>query len=147
MSGEVREQTDLATWLLEQIAEDERRARAAQAATAHRDEPGGYAVWRTSVDGAIYGENVALMSGTFDYLDDAIGEHVVSWAPGRVLAECDAKRRIIAECKYWYDKVNRGEDYPALADRFEVSFGILCLLALPYKDREGYLPEWSPDGR
>lgn len=55
----------------------------------------------------------------------------------RLQAECDTKRRIIAECKYWYDKVNRQEDYPALADRFEVAFGILRLLGLPYQDRPG----------
>jgi hypothetical protein len=124
VSGEVREQTDLATWLLACVAEDEKVARDGEAA-------------RPLPQVMLWGEEGGEYTRVFGY------RH----GPARVLAECDTKRRIIAECKYWYDKANRGEDYPALADRFEVAFGILRLLALPYRDRPGYVEDWSPDGR
>jgi hypothetical protein len=124
--GEVGVQTDLVAFLLACIEEDERRAyEYAQGTTTKRVMTRGH-VEETPMPGP-WQEPV--------------------WPPARVLVECDTKRRILAECKYWYDKVERGEDYPALADRFEVAMSVLRLLALPYRDRPGYRAEWSPDGR
>lgn len=72
------------------------------------------------------------------------GDYAQRFDADRMLAEVDAKRRIIDECAYWHDKVEAGEHYPALADRFEVALSVLRLLALPYAEREGYRPEWRP---
>jgi hypothetical protein len=72
--------------------------------------------------------------------------HVVRWNPARVLAEVEAKRRILDE-HYPVDTGDRiscascgeihccPEPWPCLT---------ACLLALPYADRPGYRPEWKP---
>jgi hypothetical protein len=143
-------QTDLATWLLEQVAEDERRAKAAQARTAHRDEPDGYASWRVSDGGmGVYGEHVCLMVGPYDYLHDELGEHVVTWAPGRVLVECDTKRRII-ELHQPKTVTGTANGKPVAESRCASCADLypcqtLRLLALPYADRPGYRDEWDPE--
>jgi hypothetical protein len=56
----------------------------------------------------------------------------------RVLAECEAKRRIIAEC--------RGLSSGVLADDLVALLGdvVLAQLAAPYADRPGYREEWKP---
>jgi hypothetical protein len=78
-----------------------------------------------------------------------IAPHIARHDPARVLADVAAKRRILAECAYWYDKVNASatEKYPQpdLGARFEVAMPILLLLALPYRDHLDYRPEWAPD--
>lgn len=60
-------------------------------------------------------------------------EHVRRHDPARVLAECEAKRRIVAR----HDRDD------------STSFGQPCqtlrLLALPYADHSDYRPEWHPD--
>jgi hypothetical protein len=55
-------------------------------------------------------------------------------SPERVLAECEAKRRIVATCTgYEWESTNaRGYDE------------VLELLALPYADHPDYREEWKP---
>ncbi|WP_346536961.1 DUF6221 family protein [Micromonospora sp. DPT] len=58
----------------------------------------------------------------------------------RVLAEVDAKRRIIDKYELWSDEKfpdSNGGYASALAD-------VLSMLALPYADRPGYRDEWKP---
>jgi hypothetical protein len=139
---------DLAGWLLEQIAQDEQDAERWSGVWPRpgvRDNgsvwlhirPGGNAVvthYRHPAEG--YDDMAKLRAWS-----EPDGQ---GWHRERVLAECDAKRRMVAEAKYWYDKVNKRENYPALSDRFDVAFGMLRFLALPYADRPGYRPEWKP---
>lgn len=99
---------DLASWLLEQIADDERMA-------LRMDE--------SSMHGVEAGDEAAFMH----FLDT---DHI--------RAECDAKRRIIAEL---YDAEL---DAPALDIRKPVADHLLRLLALPYADRPGYDESWRP---
>jgi hypothetical protein len=58
----------------------------------------------------------------------------------RVLAECEAKRRIVEECERHIPTEPGGCDYgdlsPDLAER------VLSLLALPYADHPDYREEW-----
>ncbi len=72
--------------------------------------------------------------------------HIVRHDPARVLAECDAKRRIVehlaetaAKCPPddWPDE--GGMELAPLADQ---SRYLLRLLALPYADHPDYQPEW-----
>ena len=70
-------------------------------------------------------------------------DHIVRWDPARVLAEVDAKRRILdlhhAEdgcCYTCSDK--RGDS----AERAPCP--TVCLLALPMAGRDGYREEWRP---
>jgi hypothetical protein len=60
-------------------------------------------------------------------------EHIARHDPARVLAEVDAKRRIIVECESLIDD-------PAVR-AMETA---LCLLALPYADHPDYDQTWKP---
>lgn len=76
--------------------------------------------------------------------------HLICFAPGvicncaypaRVLAECEAKRRIVSHC----DLLIRGPEF----GHFTESDGdsgrtILRALALPYADHPDYREEWRP---
>jgi hypothetical protein len=65
--------------------------------------------------------------------------HVATWAPQRVLADCEARRRILTGCvdldavldDYGVPAPFRGED-------------VLRWLALPYAAHEDYRLEWRP---
>jgi hypothetical protein len=138
--------SDLAEFLLARIAEDERAARAAQerGSTAYR--------------------SATLRDRGFILADST---HIPRWSPARVLAECEAKRRIVedalADVKAarrrpgWTmpdDEVDkkgrayrtgfenaRAKQLPDVLDRTE---RLLRLLALPYADHPDYRHEWRP---
>ena len=63
------------------------------------------------------------------------GDHIARWDPARVLAECEAKRRIIELCGGW---VPDRDVSPLAADY------ILGLLAVPYAGHPDYDEEWRP---
>jgi hypothetical protein len=83
-------------------------------------------------------------------IDDETAEHIARWDPARVLAEVDAKRRILDEVvedatgldmSVDLDRRTRPRDEvtePYLGDV------LVRLLALPYADRPGYREEWRP---
>ncbi len=149
----------LAAWLLEQIAEDERRAEAAA--------PGGWEYCEDDVDGEIISDDEPHYSVAFvrggnprrgvEGMDgqNGTGRHVETWQPKRVLAECDAKRRIIEhhlpdsesgsppECSTCFDPETL-HDWPEYLVQEPHPCPTLRLLALPYADREGYREEWKP---
>lgn len=107
---------DLAEWLLKQIAEDERQI---DARIEH--ERAGLA--RDGVD--VTREELVL---------DGRGDFYASPTFAHMLAECEAKRRIIARCEWELVRVGQrgfAED-------------TLRLLALPYADRPGYDESWRP---
>ncbi|MBX6358139.1 MAG: hypothetical protein IRZ05_20110 [Micromonosporaceae bacterium] len=67
-------------------------------------------------------------------VETVCGMHIARHDPARVLADVDAKRRIIEA---------------ALGEQDHGDFGwawtqVLALLALPYADRPGYQDEWRP---
>ena len=100
---------DLATWLRACLDDDERVARAAER----------------------FWHGVRVESATM-----AEEDHVRRWDPARVLAEIDAKRRILD----WVDEVSISR---AVTWSFDPSRP-LRLLALPYADRDGYQQSWRP---
>jgi hypothetical protein len=146
---------DLIAWLRAQLDDDERVAAAAHvgpwraeraAESVYADEssvvlmPGPLDGWATYV--------VPPQVEGRDGIDPADAEHIACWDPTRVLAEVDAKRRIIDEhgsysgygthcdtCRHPTDDVAAGEPWPCPT---------LRLLALPYADRPGYRNEWRP---
>jgi phytoene/squalene synthetase len=59
-------------------------------------------------------------------------QHIARHDPARVLAECDAKRRIVAEADAGHGGYPDG-----------VYFAVRAL-ALPYADHPDYRPEWRP---
>ncbi|GIG27172.1 DUF6221 family protein [Cellulomonas denverensis] len=104
--------SDLTEFLLARIAEDEYEAHQALGLLGIESE------WHTV--GALRGRG----------LTRADAEHVHRWSSRRVLAECGAKRRIVATITE-HERI--GYDYAG---------PILELLALPYADHPDYREEW-----
>jgi hypothetical protein len=87
---------DLATWLLEQVADDEQVARAASLGPwSLNSETFAEAIHAADDTAVVAGGRWGGEGSVFDSIDDA--RHIVRWDPAHVLAECDAKRRILAE--------------------------------------------------
>ncbi|MEV7288111.1 DUF6221 family protein [Streptomyces sp. NPDC093252] len=63
-------------------------------------------------------------------VDAAVGAHIVRHDPARVLAETDAKRRVLA--------------WALTAPPSPSTDHVLRLLALPYADQPGYRAQWRP---
>lgn len=116
--------SDLVTWLLEQIGEDDRQARFV---ASQWDEP------RAS-------HETGSTLGWDDEYD------LLTINPERVLAECAAKRRIIENAERAELHYRSRGDAAAInmAGIVETYRSILRLLALPYTDRPGYRDEWRP---
>jgi hypothetical protein len=112
---------DLVTWLRAQLDEDERVTRQVIA------EPGGFYIEAET-------EDVNVMT---------VGAYVYRWTPKRILAEVDAKRRILDE-----HRLVAADDVPGLVqcglDGETMPCDHVRLLALPYADRPGYDESWRP---
>lgn len=135
---------DLVRWLVAQLDEDERIARAAT--------DGPWTPWRGQ---ALHGLgdliHPVLMPGqkpgskavivTASWLD---AEHIAEWDPARVLREIDAKRRIIERYERAMDNKRAHPDDLASAGALLALHGAVKLLALPYSDRPGYQEGWAP---
>jgi hypothetical protein len=79
-------------------------------------------------------------------------DHDVSgwWEADRVLAECEAKRRIIAEWRHMgdvadaeYDSEYMEEGWQFDAKAEALDYAMRCL-ALPYADHPDFREEWRP---
>jgi hypothetical protein len=149
------DEPDLATWLLAAIAEDERIARDAASPSPWMVDD------QQRDDRAIYG---AARGATVAY--DPSGDedskrhfaHIARWDPARVLAECDAKRRIVEAHRSVRRTCLGDESNPAAwrdlcptcgsGEPYEYPVFSPCdtlkLLALVYVDRPGYRSEWKP---
>jgi hypothetical protein len=151
---------DLSTWLLEQIAEDERIALEVLDGGGLVD-PQSYG-WQA--DSAGFGDpdyGALIMCMKF----------AARWRPRAVLAECAAKRAIIEWHKNWPVLVETPPNFEPTAlddpqsmtlritkqiawltqQQYRERFGdepptapMLRLLALPYADRPGYQESWRP---
>jgi hypothetical protein len=78
-------------------------------------------------------EQFTVPVGQPPWLGEAL-KHVARWDPARVLAECEAKRRVVDE----YRAVPEGMQQPYRAG---LSRALRCL-ALPYAGHEDFRPEW-----
>lgn len=124
---------ELVGWLLVQLDDDERKA---------RDAPGAGGCWRLDSKSKVLtvdGDEDAFAGHGYTL---GAAEHIARWDPARVLAEVDAKRRIIAACEQAIKSQGiYGEDgQEQLAD------DVLRQIAVPYADRSGYRQEWRPAG-
>jgi len=119
--------SDLAAWLLECIAEDERVARIA----------GRYVMEWGATEFEVGGGPYRAVCESSDYGSDPL-EHIARHDPARVLAECASKRRLV-ELHAGVDPCD-GHDPITLASE---PCDTLRLLALPYRDRPGWRDEWT----
>ncbi|MER5600544.1 DUF6221 family protein [Streptomyces sp. NPDC002265] len=136
---------ELVQWLVEQLDEDERIAKAAAEDVGVPEWTGsdesGHA-WRYQ-HGGVWGDHDGLCSDAPEVVATnykTLQRHIASHDPARVLQEIDAKRRIIAEHdingRQLGDHMDcQSYDFPCLT---------LRLLALPYADRPSYRDEWRP---
>lgn len=143
--------SELADWLLEQIAEDERVARLAALSVGWRGfgdervESGKswiasyHEVKRIRSDDAPPSDRTVADCGSL-MLDRA--KHIAAFDPARVLAECESKRRIIAEHGANKYRVDPCDAHDARLET--IPCATLRLLALPYADRQGFREEWRP---
>lgn len=87
--------TGLVEWLRAQVTEDEDAARAA--ARYVSDSRGDGMRWTAGEESVLEeGTGSSVAVGPWGCLGDA-GPHIAAWDPSRVLAECAAKRAILAE--------------------------------------------------
>jgi hypothetical protein len=123
--------SDLAGFLLARIAEDEQAARASLAWASETPDQ------RWSADDG------ALLDGRSDtmasYVGDDVAPHIARWDPARVLAECDAKRRVVEDNWAEWEGVYGAPNY--CSSKIDEIFR---LLALPYADHPDYQQEWKP---
>jgi hypothetical protein len=144
---------DLIPWLRAQLDEDERVARAATAARWWHNpgkawlDPAAFEAFDLSKGEEFVGYGESPLSGCVAATGPAShaqsmadAEHIALHDPARVLAEVDAKRRILALHDEQHDCDGDPRSY---ADPYE-GCRTLRLLALPYADRPGYREEWRP---
>lgn len=144
--------TTLTTFLLERIAEDEAVAIAATGAPwTERDashEPP-HAKGTSNVEGEPW--TVASVVNTTDAL------HITRWDPTRILAECQAKRRILEQhvenesratvyrSPRWLDAMNDDDrlSWRKAEARCAATDGVVRALAQVYSDHPDYDPTWN----
>ena len=80
---------------------------------------------------------------TYEVTSPEMAEHIARNHPARVLAECEAKRRMVAEVEWLWSAVQR-EDELIHAAKFNASWDMLAMAALPYADHPDYQQEWKP---
>lgn len=115
----------LTDFLLARIAEDEEVARVA----CEHDPSSRAPIW------------TSLRSGKPGVCDHG-PRGSVEMQPTRVLAECDAKRRIVRRCILSEQRSRDGN--MVLAADYLASFEDCRDLALPYADHPDYREEWKP---
>lgn len=147
--------SDLTDFLLARIAEDE--------AVAREATPGEWYVVGTAFDrdwmqsGYVSSDSGHEVTG--EKSDAVYGPDcalIARFQPARVLAECEAKRRVVEWCgervRVWVgdrypgttSEAERPGDYvPGKLAHLEDSV-VLRLLALPYADHPEYRDEWRP---
>ncbi|HEU4422114.1 MAG TPA: DUF6221 family protein [Pilimelia sp.] len=139
---------DLITWLRIQLDEDERVARSATAGP-WRHNPNKH--WRkpgtTWFEEAVFagppGTDATCVAGTGETDDPqsmADAAHIARHDPARVLAEVDAKRRLLQQFELRGNSV-RATVVPSTGGVWD---DLLRMLALPYAGRPGYRAEWRP---
>jgi hypothetical protein len=141
---------DLVGWLRAQLDEDERVARA----TIRPDRAGAWIFVRDESEGPS-GVMVSSWAIEFDDIAPALTDrgtlmgpstmrHIARHDPARVLAEVDAKRRIIAEHELALAERKAHPKDLANVGLWLGTIRVLKLLALPYADRPGFLEGWRP---
>lgn len=169
--------TTITTFLHDRIAEDEATARAASPA------PWQYGDVESVAGGTIYDKSRAIASVDYEQPADHDGRivrhlleleadnngrHITRWDPARVLAECEAKRKVLALHEAWPVLVSSPPKFEQTADpirdmtfratqqldwltnqEYVARFGdeppttaILRALALPYAEHPDFDEAW-----
>jgi hypothetical protein len=131
---------DLVAWLRERLDEDEQTARATGDAhwsydretfTVRAEQSEVASRRRSTYPGDPAGATTPIL--------DVYGTHIARWEPARVLAEVQAKRRLLTQFELRSNSV-RATVRPATGGVWD---DLLRLLALPYAEHPDYRPEWA----
>jgi len=159
----------LTDFLLARIAEDEAVARAATGGSwswdhedwSDRDMSGfkngcvdgqdwghhGPDLMSSEPDPEYGGQSIVISSSGYDadqvIVAEADGRHIARHDPARVLAECEAKRRIVERCKWAVEHPDYADDME-LAANWNDAYDTLCDLATIYADHPDYDESWRP---
>jgi len=128
--------SSLTDFLLARIAEDEAAATAIydhDRWIVEEDDNGDE--WVTEVDRADQHWRVAMLRRT------GVADHIARHDPARVLAECEARRRIVEYAHSVQGGLERMA--PMSQGEWVIERHILGLLALPYADHPDYREEWN----
>lgn len=134
-------------WFRAQLDDDERVARAATSGpwrydpTKHHRLPGTVRFEEGVFTGPPGADAVciAVTGETDDPQSMADAEHIATWDPARVLAEIEAKRRILAHIGMVVISPGREALPPEYVEQME----LFCKwIAQPYADRPGFPEEW-----
>jgi hypothetical protein len=122
----------LTEFLLARIAEDETDARAAYYEGQR---------WLSEEEAVVAADRDLEPVLLLDRKCDA--EHAANWSPARVLAQCEANRRIIERAA---DVIGDEDPATSLDEDGWISlvWEIMYELALPYADHPDYREEWRP---
>lgn len=132
--------SDLVDFLKARLDEDEQTAQNAASEQTN---------WTCELDdgtdpftaGTGYVDGIGLHGMHSDgYVEASAAVHIARHDPARVLAEVDAKRRVLDE----HERVKDAE-FPNFDGGYAAALGdVLRLLALPYASHPDYRPEWRP---
>ena len=137
---------DLADFLLARLGEDERDARKAGSRKWGSINRGWDSSYQRDIAALGDGPTERLFPVPYNY-----DEHVARWSPARVLAECEAKRRMLdrddGHTNNWMSDLDTDPDSRVfgsfcLLDREPWPCSTVRLLALPYADHEQFKEEW-----
>jgi uncharacterized membrane protein len=126
----------LTDFLLARIAEDEAAARPGAQASISDWEAEGCAV-------------VCLTATIAEDVNFGLAPHIANWEPARVLADCEAKRRIMELRDLVDQEIRRvsAADHERATDARNTRLGLdmaIKALALPYADHPEFREEWRP---
>jgi hypothetical protein len=135
--------SDLAEFLLARISEDEEAAQNA-GGTGERWRSGATPSTGGWYDWFAPGDRPQAWVKRGNAHDKDTVDHVVRHDPARVLAESDARRRVVNMCEAVGPDLAHVEVSSAPADREELAGGTLRALAVAYAGHPDYRPEWRP---
>lgn len=138
---------DLVAWLRAQLDERERVARAAANSLRCGCHPGSHPGAWTANDARVTTElhDVAGGEGWPASIGDDVAQHIALNDPASVLADVEAKRRILDEYEMWAE--DDDDDYEhaqAAATSAAALLVVIKLLALRHAGSPGYRDEWRP---
>lgn len=119
----------LVDFLLARIAEEEQAARLAIDGQADPENGWGY-------EGRALTPHVGIIHHAVQ------ADHIIRWHPARVLAECEAKRRIVD-----HEDARGAQSIVSFTGRVVRAVGtsgVLRCLALPYSDHPDFDGPWQP---
>lgn len=123
----------LTEFLLARIAEDEAVARAASDALFDDED------WQVDRDRDVLTERGGALVATAAKSRAPLAEHIARHDPARVLAECQAKRAVVAVC--WTPDPHT---QPEAANGKCTECAVLYSLAQTYADHPDYDEAWRP---